>query len=212
MKTNRWALVFFLICSGLAARADVETIVCLRHGEKTPTELGQLSIKGLNRSLALPDVLIAKFGRPQFIFASDPARALVGGRGGAPFYDYVRPLATIEPTAILCGMPVNTSFGFTEIAGLETELLKPAYHRAVVFVAWEHVLEAKFAAKIIADLAGPPSQVPLWPHDDYDSLYVIRITWTGNKASVSFAHEQEGLDGVSDQFPRPPSIAAFGKR
>ena len=36
-----------------------ETIVCIRHGEKPLLGLGQLTCKGLNRALALPQVLLA---------------------------------------------------------------------------------------------------------------------------------------------------------
>jgi hypothetical protein len=51
---------------------SVETLVCIRHGEKPPGGLGQLTVKGLNRALALPKVLLAKYGRPQFVFAPSP--------------------------------------------------------------------------------------------------------------------------------------------
>jgi hypothetical protein len=34
-----------------------ETILAIRHAEKPPTSLGQLTCKGLNRALALPKVL-----------------------------------------------------------------------------------------------------------------------------------------------------------
>jgi len=192
------ALIF-----GAVARGDVETIVFLRHGEKTPTELGQLNVKGLNRSLALAAVLEAKFGRPGFIFAPDPAADLAGGRHGEPFAYYIRPLATIEPTAIRLGMPVNTAFGFKHIDDLEAELLKPMYRNATIFVAWEHGYEAKLAAKMLKDLQGPAGEVPDWPSRDFDSLYVIRIERSGGKTTAAFSHEHEGLDGVSDVFPRP---------
>ena len=213
MSSNplKLGLVFALalLGCGIAARADVETIVLLRHGEKTPTETGQLRLKGLNRALALPDVLIAKYGQPQFIFAPDPAKKLVGGRNGQPFYYYVRPLATIEPTAIKCGLPVNTAFGYTDIARLEAELLKPAYRNAVVFVAWEHTWEAKLAVKLLTDFGGPAAEVPEWPSEDYDSLYVIQITREGGPVSATFAHDREGLDGMSEQAPRamPAAVA-----
>jgi len=39
-----------------------ETIVLIRHGEKPAGGLGQLSCKGLNRSLALPSLLIGRYG------------------------------------------------------------------------------------------------------------------------------------------------------
>ena len=41
-----------------------ETIVAIRHAEKPPTSLGQLTCKGLNRALALPKVLIPRYGKP----------------------------------------------------------------------------------------------------------------------------------------------------
>ncbi|ABU43618.1 hypothetical protein AR158_C072L [Paramecium bursaria Chlorella virus AR158] len=46
-----------------------KTIVFVRHGEKPYLGLGQLDCKGLNRSLALPDVLISKYGIPTKIYA-----------------------------------------------------------------------------------------------------------------------------------------------
>lgn len=213
MKHRALFLIFSaaFAAASAAAGADVETIVFLRHGERTAEEIGQLTAKGLNRSLALPEVLLGRFGVPQFIFAPDPARDLVGGHHGMPYSDYVRPLATIEPTAIRCGLPVNTSFGFKEIAGLERELLKPAYRNAVVFVSWEHHYEAMLAAKMIADLGGPAGEVPAWPSRDFDSLYVVRIRREGGKTSVSFTHDHEGLDGVSDRFPGPAATGPGGR-
>src|SRR5580700_883634 len=69
-----------------ASGPTVETIVCIRHGEKPKGGLGQLTCRGLNRALALPKVLLGKFGKPQFIFAPDPKQRVDGNPG----YDYVR--------------------------------------------------------------------------------------------------------------------------
>ena len=44
-----------------------EKIVFLRHAEKPAAGLGQLSCQGLRRSLALPDVLLGRFGSPNAI-------------------------------------------------------------------------------------------------------------------------------------------------
>ncbi len=49
-----------------AGTQTVETIVCVRHGEKPKGGLGQLNCKGLNRALALPKVLIGKLRKTQF--------------------------------------------------------------------------------------------------------------------------------------------------
>jgi hypothetical protein len=88
-----------VLLDGTRAWSDdaVETIVLVRHGEKPDKGLGQLDCQGLNRALALTPVIAKTFGRPSAIFAPDPSRQKQDD--GAP-YDYVRPLATIEPTAI----------------------------------------------------------------------------------------------------------------
>jgi hypothetical protein len=174
----------------------VETLVCIRHGEKPPGGLGQLTCRGLNRALALPNVLLKKFGAPEFIFVPNPTQKVDPGG-----YYYVRPLATIEPTAIRCGLPVNTEFGYTDIKGLESELEKPPYQNATVFITWEHVLLDDLAKNLVKDNGGNPAQVPAWPGKDYDTIFVIKITRVGPSASVSFTIDHEGLDNLSDNCP-----------
>jgi hypothetical protein len=185
--------VLFLIVCAVCLRVEaqtnsaptVETLVCIRHGEKPPGGLGQLTCRGLNRALALPKVLLDKYGKPQFIFAPNPTQK-VDSKNGSPDYYYVRPLATIEPTAIRCGLPVNTQFGFREVKGLEDELAKTNYQSAVVFVAWEHGLLDQFAKNLVKDNGGDPAQVPAWPADDYDTIFLIKITRGANGNSMTF--------------------------
>lgn len=175
----------------------VETIVCIRHGEKPKGGLGQLTCRGLNRALALPDVLLKKFGAPQFVFAPNPTQKVDSTNG----YYYVRPLATIEPTAIRCGLPVNTEFGYKEIKGLENELQKPGYKSAVIFIAWEHGEVDKFVKNLVADNGGNPAQVPSWPGNDYDTIFLVKITHAENGNSVVFTIDHEDLNGLSDKCP-----------
>jgi hypothetical protein len=183
--------------STAAAKPNVETLVCIRHGEKPPGGLGQLSCRGLNRALALPNVLLPRYGTPQFIFAPNPAEKVDSKEG----YYYVRPLGAIEPTAIRCGLPVNTEFGFREIKGLERELRKPPYQNATVFVAWEHGMLEEFARKFIKHHGGDPGQVPHWPDSEYDIIYVFKVTNDAGKESFSFTIEHEGLNNLSDTCP-----------
>src|SRR5258708_13051466 len=150
----------------------IETIVCVRHGEKPAASLGQLTCQGLNRALRLPQVLIAKFGKPDFIFAPDPNQV---NHDPAGDFCYVRPLATIEPTAIQCSLPVNTHFGFTDIAGLELELSKPAYAGAIVFVAWEHKYLDDFVKDTVKSSGGDASKVPAWQGNDFDRIFVFPL-------------------------------------
>lgn len=184
-----------------ASGPTVETLVCIRHGEKTGHELGQLTAQGLNRALALPPVLIGKFGKPDFIFAPDPAEQF-GWKGEN--HSYVRPLATIEPTAIYAGLPVNTQFGLSHYAELARELDDPRYANATVFIAWEHWRLEKFVRQVITEHGGDATPVPKWDDNDYDSIYVVKITRpAGGAATAAFTLEHEGLDNLSKKFPSP---------
>ena len=176
-----------------AEAVSTETIVFIRHGEKPDDDKGQLNCQGLNRALALPDVLIGKYGKPDFIFAPSTTRRT--GKEGAGF-PYVRPLATIEPTAIVLGLPVETRYAFDDIASLQEEVSTPAYRRATIFVVWEHHLLDEMVKKFMASLGEDPHQVPDWPGDDYDSIFVLRIRMDHGKRTIAFSHEHEGLDGL----------------
>lgn len=165
----------------------------IRHGEKPAAGLGHLSCTGLNRALALPKVLIGRFGRPDAIYAPDSADEDRGPDGH--FYSYVRPLMTIEPTAIVLGMPVNTQIGFKSIGKLQAELTVPKYADAVIFVAWEHHMLNRFARQILRSYGKNPDMVPVWPKSDYDRIYVFRIRKVDGKPELSFQIAHEGLTG-----------------
>ena len=181
-------------------QGKVETIVCIRHGEKPLLGLGQLTCKGLNRALALPQVLLAKFGKPSFIFAPDPNQ-VTKDPGGE--YCYVRPLATIEPAAIEYGLPVNTHFGFKDITGLQQELTKPVYESSTIFVAWEHIYLDDFVRALVKSFDGDVSQIPGWQGNDYDSIFVVRITHGKGKTTATFSRDAEGLNNLGSDCPRP---------
>ena len=177
---------------------SVETLVFVRHGEKPEDDKGQLSCKGLNRALALPDVLIGKYGKPDFIFA--PGTTKKTGKGGVQ-YSYIRPLMTIEPTAVRLDLPVETRFAYDDISSLQGELSETGYRRSTVFIAWEHHLLYEMVKHFMVSLGGDPHQVPDWPQNDFDSIYVLRVRTDHGKRSITFNHEQEGLDGLPDACP-----------
>ena len=173
-----------------------ETIVLIRHGEKPVGGLGQLTCRGWNRALALPGVLLPRFGTPAALFAPDPG---AGIKDGDAFYSYVRPLATIEPTAIQLGLPVNTKFPYQSIDALATEVTAPAYANSTVFIVWEHVEAYKFAELLLRSHAQDPGAVPPWPSDDYEMVYVFHISppapGTSGPGALHFEVQGEGLEG-----------------
>jgi len=183
----------------LAEGVATETIVLLRHAEKSPLGFGQLTCQGLNRALALPAVIAAQFGKPDAIFAPDPSQAVA--ENGAS-YDYVRPLATIEPTAVAFGLPVDASIGVFHVDALRYKLESPPYWSALLVVAWEGNEIPRLARLLMADHGGDQAVVPAWKgNDDFDSLYVVKITRGAGGASAAFEHHQEGLDGQPTACP-----------
>jgi hypothetical protein len=189
------ALVVFIIATG-HARAE-QTIVFMRHGEKPPGGLGQLTCQGFNRALALPTVLVAKFGKPDYLYAPSPAVRVSDSAG--MFY-YVRPLATIEPTAVKLGMPVRTKYGYTDIATVQAALVTPTKADTTIFVAWEHAQMQKLVQNIMNKYGGG-AVVPAWIWGDYDTLFVVRVQYSGSTATARFQRDKQGLNGQPTSCP-----------
>jgi hypothetical protein len=193
--------IVLLAITAAEARAD-ETIVFLRHGEKPTGGYGQITCQGFNRSLALPTVLLGKFGTPNVIYAPSPAVKVTDTAGS--FY-YVRPLATIEPLAIKLGMPVNTKYGYNAISSLQTALISTGYASSTIFVAWEHLQLQKLVQNIM-NAYGGHVVVPAWASTDYDSLYVVHVTYTTAAdgttiPNAQFYRDAEGLNGQPTTCP-----------
>lgn len=180
--------------------ATVQTLVFIRHAEKPAAGLGQLNCQGLNRALALPAVVLAKFGKPDFVFASDPHEKKPDN--GQP-YNYVRPLLTVAPTAVQLGLPINTSFGFDDIEGLQQELLTPRYRNALTLVAWEHKKLEDMVKALLRQLGADASAVPHWRGSDFDSIYVVRIDRREGRIGARFALDRQQLNGQAAACPAP---------
>ncbi len=205
------ALLFGFTCGVSApvlvaqrSQRDGETIVMIRHGEKPASGLGQLTCRGLNRSLALAPLLLARYGKPDAIYAPDPAVEVKEGIFG-PRYSYVRALATIEPTAIRAGMPVNTQIGFDQVEQLQQALLQPAYAHSLIFVAWEHDHLRLFAKQLLQSYGDGASLLPPWPSEDFGTIYVFHVTRpkNGDKPHVTLSIQQENLGGkLSNSCPQ----------
>lgn len=205
-------LALFLVPSGCghsrwpraaSPSSGTETIVILRHGEKAEGGKGQLSCKGLNRALALPRVLIGRFGHADAIFAPNPAVEMKESALAMTKYSYVRPLVTIDPTAIALGLPVNTQYGFRDIRELEQAVTAPEHANSTIFIAWEHKYAYSFAQDLLEAYGQHQSQVLPWPSDDYETMYVFHITQAaGSQPNLTFGVQQEGLSGsLSDTCP-----------
>lgn len=189
-------LTLLILTAARAASAE-QTIVFFRHGEKPAGGYGQLTCQGLNRALALPAVLKAKFARPSYLYAPNPSVKMNDAAGS--FY-YVRPLATIEPTAIQLGLSVNTGYGYNDIAGLESLLILSRKADTTIFVSWEHAYLQKVVQSIMNKYGGGVV-VPAWTFGDYDSLYIVRVNYAGGTITARFERDSEGLNGQPTTCP-----------
>jgi hypothetical protein len=185
------------------AETFVQTIVFVRHGEKPEGGFGQLSCQGLNRALALASIVAQSFGKPDAIFAPNPSHPK---KDAGIFYDYVRPLATVEPTAISFGLPVDVSLDFDDRNGLLAALEKhgPLDRNSFVLVAWEHKQIAPLVRAVLTAHgaeAADVEQVQDWGENDFDSMYVVAITQLRNGTRATFEHQHEGLDGQPKSCP-----------
>ena len=190
--------------SATAPDESHETLILVRHGEKPAAGLGQLDCQGLNRALALPAVLLAKFGKPDFLFAPDPGQQ---NSDAGTKYNYIRPLATIEPSAIQFGMPVATPYGFMDIDKLRQLLDQPTYRNATVVIAWEHTMAERMARALVQSYGGDPTQVPRWNSSDFDSIYIVKIDRTPSKITSTFVLDHQGLNHQSTVCPSPAPVA-----
>ena len=166
-----------------------ETLIFVRHGEKPANDSGQLTCKGLNRALALPDVLLDRYGKPDFIFAAGPKENKTGSS--------LRALSTIMPTAVRVGLPIGIQFHADDIAGLQQELLSDKYQNSRIFIAWEHKNLDKAVKNIVAARGGDASLVPEWPGSDFDSIFVVTL----DQGKVSFRQEREELTQLAESCP-----------
>jgi hypothetical protein len=197
-----WLAILPVSCTQ-TPRIHQETIVLIRHGEKPSGGLGQLTCKGLNRALALPALLIGRYGKPDFIFAPNPSVQV--NDHSSHGYSYVRPLTTIEPTAISLGLPVDAQIAFDRIDLLQQSLLQPAFEDSKIFVVWEHVKLRDFAVEMLKQYGTAHVDVPDWPNSDYETIYVFHIKRSDQGApQATLEIQQEGLtSSLSDVCPGP---------
>lgn len=183
-----------LLADGTAAAPpQAETLILIRHGEKAPGGRGHIDCQGQNRALALPGVIGRDFGRPDAIFAPDPAQQV---HEGGVWSDYRRPLETVEPAARTFGLTVQTPFGYKETKAMASRLGQADLAGKTVLVAWEHKALVDLARDLLAANGGDPAQVPPWPDEDFDSIYQIRIFHDATAMPHStLIRGRQGLDG-----------------
>lgn len=178
-----------------------QTLVFLRHAEKPGEGLGQLNCQGLNRAIDLATLLPERFGKADYVFAANPSRHVEEGSQDRS-YSYIRPLMTITPSAIRLGLPVNIDYGANDTDGLARELLRDKYRNATVYTAWSHGYLPELINAVAGKALGEDRVITQdWSGDDFDTLYVLTLTWHDGKASLLSRNVRQGLDNGASGCP-----------
>jgi len=177
MMASYWLLL--LIMPGLcfagghtAPKGEGLKVIFIRHGEK-PEKGGNLTCRGLNRSLQLPAVIQSKYGIPDYVYVP----ALKTGEKTA----HARMFETVIPLAVKYNLTINSKFDEKDTAGIAAEIKE---QRGTVLVVWEHSM----IAGIVHSL-GITDELS-WPKDDYDSIWIV--TFINGKPVLS--KDKEGLN------------------
>jgi len=185
-----------------------QTLVFLRHAEKPEGGLGQLNCQGLNRAIDLSTLLPEKFGKADYVFAANPTRNVEEGELDNS-YSYIRPLMTISPAAIKLGLPVNIEFSANDTSALAEELVEDKYRNATIYTAWSHAYLQELINKVASEAAGEKHTITDdWSGNDYDSLYVLTLTWHNGKASLLSRNYKQGLNNGGENCPDPTQVSA----
>lgn len=150
--------------------ASAQTIVLIRHGEK-PKKGDNLNCRGINRSMALVDVLHSRFGLPQAIYVPSMSRK--------DNTKHSRMFQTILPFASKYNLPVNSEFRVADAADVAGAARKKT---GVVIIVWEHSQLPEIARSL-----GVESASLDWADDDYDSIWVV--TYKHDKAQLERSAE-----------------------
>jgi hypothetical protein len=182
MKKHIACIFIALFGFGCIAYGQTETlvtglkIVFIRHGEK-PEKGGNLTCKGLNRSLMLPALIKQKFGVPDFVYV--PSLKLAEKTGHARMFE------TVVPLASRYNLDIDSKFEETDSAGVAADIMKK---KGTVLVVWEH----KALISIIHALG--VQYTAKWDGDNYDTIIII--TYKDGKATLTT--DKEGLNPSDD--------------
>lgn len=174
----RLVMLMVLLVIGGVLQALPAEIVVMRHGDKNDDEdwNHNLNTAGLKRSLALPQVLLGRFGTPGAIFAPQP-KAPNGGN--------IRSIQLITPTAVAAKVNIDTQFGVGDEQKLAEAILSDrTLDGKTIFIVWEH----QAIAELVADLGAPEPKK--WKGNDFDSLWILKF----QNGKVLFTQNSEGLN------------------
>ena len=157
-------------------------VIIIRHGEKPDSGLN-LSCKGYNRSLALPNTIVSQFGLPAYVYV--PIIRIGKSTNSVRMYQ------TIVPFVVRYALVVNSRHAETDSTGIAADILNK---RGTVLIVWD----SKNIPPIARNL-GVKKKILKWIPDDFDTIWVINYRKTKKgKLVAELSIAAEGLDPSSE--------------
>jgi hypothetical protein len=181
-----------------------ETLYMLRHANAHPTAYfsdGNYVAAGQWRALDLANALNGKFNpAPTQVYSLDPAQVAIGtyNSSGDTNFSHLTPALTIEPYAIANNLPYNLAANFlmSDLNGAQetsnffftnpmlTGWTNPQFSGQTFLMAWEHSQISAAVNKLIAsyykDAPAMAPTAPIWPVEDYDTIWTVKLDAVGN--------------------------------
>lgn len=161
----------------------IRRVVIVRHGEK-PKNGDNLSCEGLNRALALPDVLDSLFGKPDYSYVP----RIHTGKSTSN----VRMFQTISPMAVRYNLTVDTKYKETDTVNVAAEILTK---KGTILIVWEHGNIPGVARNL-----GVTKPDLHWDGSDFDSIWVIDFVNRNGKWVPTFKKKKEHINPL-DKCP-----------
>ena len=133
-------------------------VVIIRHGEK-PDSGYNLSCKGYNRSLQIPEIITSQFGVPDFTYVP---KISIGKATKS-----VRMYQTVVPLAVKYNLLINSKYDENDSFQIATDILEK---KGTVLVVWNSTDIPSIVRRL-----GIVNNELLWDEADYDSIWVINF-------------------------------------
>jgi phosphohistidine phosphatase SixA len=169
--------------------AAPKEVVLIRHADKWPFESHSTSLNptGYMRAVAFAYYFIDRFGKPDFLIATNPER---------PHSSSIRELQTLAPLASLLAKENTSSRASTilhhyrsdQTEKLASDLLRDdRFKGKKLLICWHH----KSMKDLVKEL-GVKKKFRKWPVENFDDVWVLQYGTDG---------ELESFAQLEDQYP-----------
>ena len=87
--------------------------------------------------------------------------------------------------------------------------MEDKYHNSIIYTAWSHGYLPELINRVASEASGEKHTITDdWSGSDYDSLYVLTLTWHNGKASLLSRNYKQGLDNGEETCPLPTQVSA----